>query len=63
MEKGENKLRLSWAKLKFSLVRAVTEDETEVIVGVRYLPGCVGWVVRLNDNNAKSALTKVEVKV
>ena len=22
-----------------------------------------GWVVRLNDNNAKSALTKVEVKV
>ena len=39
-----NKLRLSWAKLKFSLVRAVTEDETEVIVGVWYLPGGVGWV-------------------
>ena len=35
-------LGLSWAKLKFSLVRAVSEDETEAIVGVLYLPGW--WV-------------------
>ena len=34
-----NKLKLSCAKLKFSLVRVVTEDETEVIVVVRYLSG------------------------
>ena len=62
-----NKQRLSCAKLKFSLVTAVTEDETEDIVGVWYLSGwrrVGGWVGGgLYDNNAKSALTKVEVKV
>ena len=38
------KLELSCAKLKYSLVRVVTADEIEVIVGVQYLSGCVGWV-------------------
>ena len=37
-----NKLKLSCAKLKFSLVRVVTEDDIEVIVAVQYLS--VGWV-------------------
>ena len=60
MEKVHNKLRLSWAKLKSSLVRVVIEDKIEVIVGVHYLSGCVGWVAR---SNAKSALNRVEVKV
>ena len=62
-----HKLGLSCAKLKSSLVRVVTEDEIEVIVGVQYLSGCVwwvgGWWTGLNENNTKSALTKVEVKV
>ena len=40
-----NKLRLSCAKLKFSLVRVVTEDDIEVIVAVQYLSGWGGWVV------------------
>ena len=39
-----NKLKLSCAKLKFSLVRVVTEDDIEVIVAVQYLSGWVGWV-------------------
>ena len=41
-----------------------TEDEIELIVGVQYLPGCgrVGGWTGLNENNAMSALTKVEVK-
>ena len=38
-KKGKNKLGLSWAKLKFSLVRVVTADKIEVIVGVQYLSG------------------------
>ena len=39
-------LKLSCTKLKFSLVRVVTEDEDEieVIGGVQYLSGWVGWV-------------------
>ena len=57
-----DKLGLSCAKLKSSFVRVGTEDEIKVIVGVHYLSGCVGWT-GLNENNAKSALTKVEVKV
>ena len=61
--KDKNNSGLSCAKLKSSLVRVVTEDEIEVIVGVHYLSGCVGWWTGLNENNAKSALTKVEVKV
>ena len=58
-----NKLRLSSAKLKFSLVRVVTEDDIEVIVAVQYLSGWGRVGGGTNDNNAKSALTKVEVKV
>ena len=39
MEIVQNKMGLSCAKLKSSLVRVVTEDEIEVIVGVQYLSG------------------------
>ena len=41
-----NKLKLSCAKLKFSLVRVVTEDETEAVIRVQYFSGwCMvgGW--------------------
>ena len=42
-----NKLKLSCAKLKFSLVTVVTVDETEVIVVVWYLSGW--WVGGWSD--------------
>ena len=37
-DKKEDKLGLSWAKLKFTFVKIVTADEIEVIVEVQYLP-------------------------
>ena len=55
-----NKLRLSWAKLKISLVGVGDKVKVDVIVEVTTCPDGVGG---RNDNNAKSALTKVEVKV
>ena len=36
---GKNKLRLSWTKLKFCLIRVVEEVYVDIIVGVHYLPG------------------------
>ena len=60
-----NKLGLSWAKLKFSLVKIV--DEVEVIAGVHYQPNWWmdggGWLLGavFNKINAKLALSKVGV--
>ena len=38
----KDKLGLSLAKLKFSLVRVVNEVKVDVLIGVQYYPG---WVV------------------
>ena len=42
-KKRENKLRLSWAKLKSSLVRVVIEGEIEDTVEIKVVGG---WVAR-----------------
>ena len=52
---------MSWAKLKISLVGVGDKVKVDVIVEVTTC--LLGWVGGRNDNNAKSALTKVEVKV
>ena len=62
--KNSNKLRLSWAKLQISLVGVGDVVKVDITVEVTTCPGwvkCVGGGT--NDNIAKSALTKVELKV
>ena len=64
-ERQENTTKTSWAKLKISLVEVDNEVEVDIIVEVTTCPEGVGCRVGggQNENNAKSALTKVEVKV
>ena len=50
-------------ELKISLVGVGDKVKVDVIVEVTTCPEGVGCVGGRNDNNAKSALTKVEVKV
>ena len=56
-------MKLSCAKLKFSLVRVVTEDDIEVIVAVQYLSGRGGGGGGQNEINARHLQTEVGVEV
>ena len=52
----KNKLRLSWAKLKISLVGVGDVVKVDIIVEVTTCPEGIRWVGGRNENNAKSAL-------
>ena len=56
-------MKLSCAKLKFSLVRVVTEDDIEVIVAVQYLSGWGRVGGGQNEINARHLQTEVGVEV